>query len=174
MKIIVDQSHIHDFLAAFANSRLRIQTTQVQVSHASDVKRFTESRKGEGASTTPAARALIEAMTTHETMFYRDAAFWQTFDQVIIPRLATLAKGGGRPRIWSAACSTGQEPYSIAMMIEERAGDVAPRIELVATDVAELSVQRAREGLFTPLEVNRNVNAADVAIVQSRQGTTQQ
>jgi chemotaxis protein methyltransferase CheR len=113
-----------------------------------------------GAAITPAARSLIEAMTTHETMFYRDAAFWQTFEQVIIPKLALAVKGGTRPKIWSAACSTGQEPYSIAMMLEERAPGVASSIEMVATDVAELSIARAREGIFTPLEVNRNVNAA--------------
>jgi chemotaxis protein methyltransferase CheR len=113
-----------------------------------------------GTPSSPAARSLVEAMTTHETMFYRDAAFWQTFEQIVIPKLARTAKTGVRPKIWSAACSTGQEPYSIAMMLEERAPDVASSIELVATDVAELSVARAREGLFTSMEVNRNVNAA--------------
>lgn len=113
-----------------------------------------------GAATAPAARSLIDAMTTHETMFYRDAAFWQTFESLVIPKLVLTAKSGARAKIWSAACSTGQEPYSIAMILQERAPDVASKVDLVATDVADLSITRAREGIFTPLEVNRNVNAA--------------
>jgi chemotaxis protein methyltransferase CheR len=113
-----------------------------------------------GLPTTPAAKSLIDAMTTHETMFYRDAPFWQTFETIVMPKLIESARKGARPKIWSAACSTGQEPYSIAMVLEERAPDAAAKIEIVATDVAELSVTRARSGLFTPLEVNRNVNAA--------------
>ena len=113
-----------------------------------------------GPASTPQAKSLIDAMTTHETMFYRDAAFWQSFESLILPNLLQRARDGLRPRIWSAACSTGQEPYSLAMLLEERAPDVAARVEIVATDVAELSVARARNGIFTPLEVNRNVNAA--------------
>jgi chemotaxis protein methyltransferase CheR len=113
-----------------------------------------------GATSTPAAKALIDAMTTHETMFYRDSSFWKSFEDLVLPTLVDLTRNGGRARIWSAACSTGQEPYSLVMLLDEKIPDLAPRIDVVATDVAELSVERARKGFFTPLEVNRNVNVA--------------
>jgi chemotaxis protein methyltransferase CheR len=111
-----------------------------------------------GAATTPGAKSLIDAMTTHETMFYRDPAFWSALESLVLPRLVETVRSVGRARIWSGACSTGQEPYSLTMLLEEKAPDIADRVEIIATDVAEPSVDRARKGVFTPLEVNRNVN----------------
>ena len=147
---------LRDDQVYLAESRLTAATKQ---HGCTDIAAFVTTACG-GSPTTPAAKSLIDAMTTHETMFYRDAPFWQTFENVVLPSLVESVRKGGRPRLWSAACSTGQEPYSIAMLLDERAPDAAKHIDIVATDVAELSIVRARNGVFTPLEVNRNVNAA--------------
>lgn len=107
----------------------------------------------------PTATALIDAMTTHETYFFRDQPFWTGFEQVILPKV--IAARAGQPlRIWSAACSTGQEPYSLAMLLEERWPEVAARAEIHATDVSAIAIDRARTGSYSTIEVNRGLGAA--------------
>ena len=107
-----------------------------------------------------AALAVIDAMTTHETYFFRDPPFWKYVEETVLPRLVSRLTGGRALRIWSAACSTGQEPYSLAMLIDERFPEFTPRLEIVATDVSDLTLKRARERIFSPLEVNRGLGAA--------------
>jgi chemotaxis protein methyltransferase CheR len=106
----------------------------------------------------PYARSLVDAMTTHETFFFRDAAFWRAFDTLVLPRLLTRERSAP-VRVWSAACSTGQEAYSVAMTFAERSPTALDALELVATDVAEPSLERAREGVFSALEVGRGLGA---------------
>jgi chemotaxis protein methyltransferase CheR len=109
-------------------------------------------------SSSPYCTAIVDALTTHETFFFRDLPFWKAIEQVVLPR---LFEGGARPlKIWSAACSTGQEPYSLAMLLQEKWPAVAARCEIVATDISEPALERARKGLFTSLEVNRGLGAA--------------
>lgn len=109
-----------------------------------------------------AVAELIDAMTTHETSFFRDAGFWTWLAKVIVPGLRDIARLR-RPRVWSAACSTGQEPYSLAMVLAETDEALASAVDIVATDVSELALARARRGVYTALEVNRGLGAARVA-----------
>ena len=103
-------------------------------------------------------RSLIDAMTTHETLFFRDPGFWKVLEEQVFPKLA--ARPGNDPiRIWSAACSTGQEPYSIAMLLEEKFPTLANRTEIIATDVSEIAVEKAKNGVYISLEVNRGLSA---------------
>jgi len=102
---------------------------------------------------------MIDAMTTHETYFFRDAGFWKALEEHILPRLIH-GRPPGRPlHIWSAACSTGQEIYSLAMLLEERWPDVAASAEYDATDVSALSIAQGQAGRYTVLEINRGVSA---------------
>jgi chemotaxis protein methyltransferase CheR len=88
---------------------------------------------------------LVEALLVHETYFFRELrALTMVVDRFVMPAL----ERGRRPRIWSAACSTGEEPLSIAMLLAERG--VLERCELLATDVSEQSVARARAARFRP------------------------
>jgi chemotaxis protein methyltransferase CheR len=107
----------------------------------------------------PLACALIDAMTTHETLFFRDAPFWKTLEDVVLPKLQARALAGAGVRVWSAACSTGQEPYSLAILIAERFPELALRVEIMATDVSELAIARARTGVYAALEVSRGLSA---------------
>jgi chemotaxis protein methyltransferase CheR len=103
---------------------------------------------------------LVDAMTTHETSFFRDAAFWRAFQDVVLPKLGVLEPGSTKPlKIWSAACSTGQEPYSLVMLLDEKYPSLAERTQIIATDVAEGVVEQASRGTFSVFEVNRGVNA---------------
>lgn len=104
-------------------------------------------------------QAIIEALTTHETFFFRDAGFWQFFEKTVLPKATTDSRGERPIRIWSAACSTGQEPYTIAMLIAEQRPELLDRLQIWATDVAEASVEKARRGVYSSLEVNRGLGA---------------
>ncbi|MDP1829315.1 MAG: protein-glutamate O-methyltransferase CheR [Archangium sp.] len=103
-------------------------------------------------------RAVVDAMTTHETTFFRDRPFWKMLEDRIIPGLR--AAGRTSLRVWSAACSTGQEPYSLAMLLEELWPEGAAGTQIVATDISEIALEKAREGAFTQLEVNRGLGAS--------------
>ncbi|OJV78489.1 MAG: chemotaxis protein CheR [Cellulomonas sp. 73-92] len=96
---------------------------------------------------------VVEAMTTNETSWFRDVAPFAALRGHVLP---LLRDSGQSVRIWSAACSTGQEPYSILMALAD-----APRtVEIVATDLNEQVLGRAREGVYSQLEVNRGLPAA--------------
>ncbi len=105
----------------------------------------------------PLAEAVTEALTTNESSFFRDG---KPFDHLrkVLPALARARPAGAALRIWSAACSTGQEAYSIAMLLQEISLD-GRRAEIIGTDIAESVVARAREGFFTQFEVQRGLPA---------------
>jgi len=99
--------------------------------------------------------ALVETMTTHESSFFRDPPFWDTLRARILPRLTRL----DRPiQIWSAACSSGQEPYSLSILLKSEFP--ALPFEIWATDIAEETLQRARKGTFAAIEIQRGLPPA--------------
>ncbi len=102
-------------------------------------------------------REITEAMTTNESMFFRDNKPFVSLRQKILPALApSLA---GRPlTIWSAACSHGQEPYSIAMTLEEEKAKLGGSgYKITATDLDTQVLKKAQEGLYTQFEVQRGL-----------------
>jgi chemotaxis protein methyltransferase CheR len=101
--------------------------------------------------------AATEALTSGETSFFRDRSPFRQFREEILPELIT--RRGERPiRIWSAACATGQEPYSLAMILDdERAKLDGARIELFGSDISERSLEKAQSGLYTQFEVQRGL-----------------
>lgn len=103
------------------------------------------------------AESVIEVMTINETFFFRDDTPFEVFKDKIIPRLIEEAKG--RPiKIWSAACSTGQEPYSIAIVMEEyKKKTPSLSYEVYASDINNRILAKARQGDYTLLEVGRGL-----------------
>lgn len=106
-------------------------------------------------------REITEAMTTNETLFFRDQTPFEQLEKVVLPRLLESRKESRRIRIWSAACSSGQEPYSIAMILKGM-GSVLDnwRIEICATDISRTMLDKARAGLYTQFEVQRGLPIA--------------
>jgi len=100
------------------------------------------------------AWAVIEAMLNAETWFRRDRTPFETFSREILPAISRV-RHEGRVRVWSAGCSTGQEPYSLAMV----ALDVGANVEIVATDLSQRAVDKARSGLFSAFEIQRGLSA---------------
>ena len=112
--------------------------------------RVREDRSGE------LGRRLVDAITTNETQFFRDRTPFDLLREVLLPELA--ARRRGRPvRIWSAACSTGQEAFSVAVVALEAVG--CGGVEILGTDISEAAVARARSARFTEAEVGRGFPA---------------
>jgi len=107
---------------------------------------------------------VVDAISTHETSFFRDQRPFDLLQGKILPEIIGGRQGGKgenlpRLQIWSAACSTGQEVYSIAMIIAELLGSDIKRwhITITGTDISEAAIKKARQGLYTSYEVERGV-----------------
>ncbi len=104
------------------------------------------------------ARAVTEAMTTNESSFFRDRAVFEQFGSKILPALVAKRARTKRLRIWSAACAAGQEPYSIAMILDDHKLQAQGwTIDLIATDLNSEVIARAEQGLYSPFEVQRGL-----------------
>jgi chemotaxis protein methyltransferase CheR len=104
---------------------------------------------------------VVEAMTTNESFFFRDKIPFDHFRQTIVPSLLAARAKERRLRIWCAAASTGQEPYSLAMCIKEMAAQLAGwRIEIIATDLSLGVLEKARAGIYSQFEVQRGLPIA--------------
>ncbi|MBK1647462.1 CheR family methyltransferase [Rhabdochromatium marinum] len=101
---------------------------------------------------------VIDAMTTNETSWFRDTYPFEMLHHIILPQLAATKRS---LRIWSAAASTGQEPYSIAMVLNEYASTnplKAPSANIIATDLSESALAEARSGLYDGLSIVRGLS----------------
>lgn len=101
---------------------------------------------------------VVDAMTTNESLFFRDMKPFDQMRDVLLPDLMAARASTKRIRIWSAACSSGQEPYSIAMLLKELGPKVAGwTFEIVATDLSAEIVAKAKAGLYSQFEVQRGL-----------------
>lgn len=100
---------------------------------------------------------ITEAMTTNESSFFRDIKPYENLRKIVFPRIVS-AQPGKTMRIWSAACSTGQEPYSTAMCIQEEIAKMPGwRFELLGTDIARKVVDKAALGIYSQFEAQRGL-----------------
>ena len=103
-------------------------------------------------------RDVVEAMTTNESFFFRDTKPFEQFKALVLPAMLKNRAAGRVIRIWSAACSSGQEAYSLAMMLAEMEAQLAGwKIEIVGTDLSTEILTRAKEGMYSQFEVQRGL-----------------
>ncbi len=103
-------------------------------------------------------RDVVEAMTTNESFFFRDTKPFDQFKALVLPALLKSRAASRTIRIWSAACSSGQEPYSLAMILSEMAAQLNGwKIEIVGTDLSTEILNRAKEGMYSQFEVQRGL-----------------
>ena len=107
----------------------------------------------------------IDALTINETSFYRDGHPFEQLKQNFLPRLIERNKGQRSLSIWSAACSTGQEIYSLAILIKEHFPEVENwNIRLLATDISNRVLNHAKEGIYSSFEINRGLELSLIHI----------
>lgn len=119
---------------------------------------------GGTACGTTLAQEAAEALATHETSFFRDGLPFRHLAEVALPRLAAARPPGTPLRVWSAACSTGQEAYSVAMLGRELQPALGgSRLSILGTDLCGHVLERARAGLYTAFEVRRGLSEERLA-----------
>jgi chemotaxis protein methyltransferase CheR len=102
--------------------------------------------------------AVVEAMATNESFFFRDKVPFEHFRSIVMPALLAARSASRTIRIWCAAASTGQEPYSLAMCLKQMGHEIAGwRIEILATDLCNDVLEKARKGLYSQFEVQRGL-----------------
>ena len=114
-------------------------------------------QKMKGGSASHIAQ-VVEAMTTNETFFFRDKVPFDHFRDTIMPEVLKARAGRKSVRIWCAAGSTGQEPYSLAMCLKEMSAALSGwRVEIIATDLSQEVLEKSRAGVYSQFEVQRGL-----------------
>jgi chemotaxis protein methyltransferase CheR len=102
--------------------------------------------------------AVVEAMATNESFFFRDKVPFDHFRSIVMPALIAARARTRTIRIWCAAASTGQEPYSLAMCLREMEGELSGwRVDMLATDLSNEVLEKARAGIYSQFEVQRGL-----------------
>lgn len=115
---------------------------------------------------------VAEAVTVNETSFFRDAHPFQALKDTILPNLIKANAAKRQLRIWSAACSAGQEPYTIAMLIREHFPQLKDwNVKILATDISDEMLEKSASGTYTQLEVNRGLPVRKLVRFFDRAGT---
>lgn len=109
-------------------------------------------------ATAATIKLVCDAMTTNETLWFRDGKPFAALEQDLLPQAASRARAAGRPlRIWCAASSTGQEPYSVAILTAQMEAKLGVGVEILATDYCSAAVKRAQSAVYNHFEVQRGL-----------------
>ncbi|HEX6615925.1 MAG TPA: CheR family methyltransferase [Gemmatimonadales bacterium] len=136
----------HDFLRYKRSTIARRITRRMQVLGVEQLPRYLDLLREDGREAT----VLLDDLLVNVTSFFRDPAIYQRLERDVIPKLFEGRGQGDRVRVWSVGCSTGEEAYSVAMLLLEQAArrPGAPQLQVFATDMHERSLRIAREGLY--------------------------
>ena len=146
-------------LVLSADKQYLVESRLLPVAHRFGIASLAElAQKLKGKHNEPLATEVAEAMTTNESFFFRDKLPFDHFRDTIMPALLAARPPQRRIRIWCAAASTGQEPYSLAISLKEMGDKVAGRpIEIVATEFSTQVLEKAKAGVFSQFEVQRGL-----------------
>lgn len=153
-KLLKDQSG----LDLSADKQYLIESRLVPLSRKAGLPGIPELVQKMKAGSASLVAQVIEAMTTNETFFFRDKVPFDHFRQSIMPEILKARASRKSIRIWCAAGSTGQEPYSLAMCLKEMAPQLAGfKVDLVATDLSQEVLEKSKAGLYSQFEVQRGL-----------------
>jgi chemotaxis protein methyltransferase CheR len=118
---------------------------------------------------------LVDAITTNETLFFRDGSPFEALRHKVLPELFDRkvgSPGEGRLRVWSAACSTGQEPYSLVMLLADLLEEefASWQIEVLGTDICDAALRQAAAGVYRDVEIRRGLSDAELSRHFLREG----
>jgi chemotaxis protein methyltransferase CheR len=146
-------------LALGANKMALVESRLAPLAERYGLKNIAELVRELQSGREPLAREAVDAMTTNETWFFRDQRPFDRFQDTMLPALMKRRAKTRHIRIWCAGAASGQEPYSLAMILHERKRELAGwNIEILATDINEEVLSRAREGLYHSFEARRGLS----------------
>ncbi len=148
----------HSGLDLSADKQYLIESRLLPLSRKCDLTGISELvQKMKGGATTIVSQ-VVEAMTTNETFFFRDKVPFDHFRDAIMPEVLKARAARKSIRIWCAAGSTGQEPYSLAMCLKEMsAAHAGWRVEIIATDLSQEVLEKSESGIYSQFEVQRGL-----------------
>jgi chemotaxis protein methyltransferase CheR len=153
-KLLKDQSG----LDLSADKQYLIESRLMPLSRKAGLAGIPELVQKMKAGSTSLVAQVVEAMTTNETFFFRDKIPFDHFRQSIMPEIMKARATRKSIRIWCAAGSTGQEPYSLAMCLKEMDSQLAGwRVEIIATDLSQEVLEKSKTGLYSQFEVQRGL-----------------
>jgi chemotaxis protein methyltransferase CheR len=153
-KLLKDQSG----LDLSADKQYLIESRLVPLSRKAGLAGIPELVQKMKAGSASLVAQVVEAMTTNETFFFRDKIPFDYFRQSIMPEILKARAARKSVRIWCAAGSTGQEPYSLAMCLKEMESQLAGwRVEIIATDLSQEVLEKSKTGLYSQFEVQRGL-----------------
>jgi chemotaxis protein methyltransferase CheR len=153
-KLLKDQSG----LDLSADKQYLIESRLVPLSRKAGLAGIPELVQKMKAGSASLVAQVVEAMTTNETFFFRDKIPFDHFRQSIMPEILKARAARKSVRIWCAAGSTGQEPYSLAMCLKEMESQLAGwRVEIIATDLSQEVLEKSKTGLYSQFEVQRGL-----------------
>jgi len=146
-------------IALSADKQYLAESRLGPVMRAHGVEDFAQfARMFENRDTDALVRDAMDAMTTNETFFFRDRAPFDEFRERVVPALVGARAREKRLRIWCAACSTGQEAYSLAMTLDSDSRALRGwSVEILGTDLSRAAIETARRGVFSQFEVQRGL-----------------
>ncbi len=121
---------------------------------ADDVSAYVDTLRRDG---TDAHHQVVAALTTNETSWFRDITPFRAISEHIVPELVAGGRADRTLRIWSAACSSGQEPFSLVLALRDQLKAAGWKLDILATDINEQMLERARKGHYSQLEINRGL-----------------
>ena len=150
-----------------ASKAYLLETRLSKIAEAAGCRSFSElHQKARTDSSRQLELNIIDAITTNETLFFRDGSPFELLRHKILPELLDLRFGENGPapnrqiRIWSAACSTGQEVFSLAIVLKELLGDIGKfNIQLLGTDLSDAAIKQASYGAYNKFEIERGLPA---------------
>ena len=146
----------------------RLESLALETGHESIDALLGETRRG----TVGLESKVVEALTTNETSFFRDVAPFECLKKNLLPKVLEKRQTSRSLTIWCAACSTGQEPYSISMLLHEHFPNLTDwNVRIFGTDISDQVLERARSGRYRQLEVNRGLPATMLIKYFTRSGT---
>jgi chemotaxis protein methyltransferase CheR len=141
-----------------ADKQYLIESRLLPLSRKSGLSSISELVQKMKGGATSIISQVVEAMTTNETFFFRDKVPFDHFRDCIIPEILKARAGRKSIRIWCAAGSTGQEPYSLAMCLKEMGAALGGwRIEILATDLSQEVLEKSKAGIYSQFEVQRGL-----------------
>jgi chemotaxis protein methyltransferase CheR len=148
----------HSGLDLSADKQYLIESRLLPLSRKAGLSGISELVQKMKAGSASVTTQVVEAMTTNETFFFRDKTPFDHFRASIMPEILAARAGRKSIRIWCAAGSTGQEPYSLAMCLKEMGATLAGwRVEIIATDLSQEVLEKSKAGIYSQFEVQRGL-----------------